>query len=513
MRKSDLQAMQASFTTRSRFIQRASMQSLRRETSAAQGQRIRQLLRPKRYGAFFEYYFGHNMPGALGTARVAPFHVSAYQELYQKDLITQFRFWFRGAAKSTQTGVGNAFALKCCQKLKFMLLVAINQWRARLLLADLQAQLSANARIIQDFGEQRIYGKWSDGMFETKDGCFFMALGLNQPFRGLKRYAERVDYVVVDDIEDSKRAKNPQLVQEYTDKILGDIGAIFHKDRQRMVIANNYTIANGVLAALLKRSQHNPYVSVSKVPLATPQGTPTWPHQYDRKRIARIHKKYDYYTLQREYYNRPLVQGRLIQSEWIRFAAVPDTPLHLVGHWDLSYADTGDYKAFALVAHTQGRFVVLDVFCRRCALQEAVRWHYERLPTHLKKYGQAHYSYEANAGQGYVFGPMFAEVGQACGEAPPMPYRSPSQPKAQRIEETLKPLFFHGQLFFADALQDNPDAELAIQQLLSFDRGQHAPDDFPDALQVALHTCRESLQTARLYQKPLIGQRHPSSGY
>ena len=45
-----------------------------------------------------------------------------------------------------------------------MLLVGINELRARLLLADLQAQLEANERLLRDFGKQVAYGHWKDGM-------------------------------------------------------------------------------------------------------------------------------------------------------------------------------------------------------------------------------------------------------------------------------------------------------------------------------------------------------------
>ena len=93
-----------------------------------------------------------------------------------------------------------------------MLLVASSAWRAKLLLADLQAQLEANERIISDFGPQMQYGHWRDGAFETSDGCYFMGLGINQPFRGLRRYANRIDLAIVDDIEDRKRVSNPGLI-------------------------------------------------------------------------------------------------------------------------------------------------------------------------------------------------------------------------------------------------------------------------------------------------------------
>ena len=194
--------------------------------------RIKRLLTPQDYGLFWNYYFGVSAGGNLGDKPCASFHKEAYWRLHQNEEITQFRVWFRGSGKSLQTNVGNALALKFRGKLKFMLLVAINETRAKLLLADLQVQLEANERILADFGKQVSHGHWKEGMFETTDGCYFMALGIDQPFRGLRRYANRIDFAVVDDCEDAQTARNQRIVGERCDKVTKDLLAAFLKNEK-----------------------------------------------------------------------------------------------------------------------------------------------------------------------------------------------------------------------------------------------------------------------------------------
>ena len=168
-------------------------------------------------------------------------------------------------------------------------------------------------------GKQVRYGDWSDGAFETQDGCYFLARGINQPFRGLRKNADRLDYVVVDDIEDRRVANNARLVHERTERILGDIGGAFSKDRQRMVVCNNYITKRGVIAHLLSAFESKPHVDVSRVNLTRDGWVPTWPEYYTTTEIKRIVGCFDENTLQREYYNQPIEVGRIFKHEWIVF--------------------------------------------------------------------------------------------------------------------------------------------------------------------------------------------------
>lgn len=518
MNKQALKAADQRFQEKTRYIAQATIDTLRKETPEAQARRIRDLLQPAQYDHFFNYYFGPGANCPLSEAYSADFHIAAYKELLYSPVITQFRLWFRGAAKSTQTNVGNAFALKCRKELRFMLLVASSAWRAKLLLADLQAQLQANERILQDFGPQMQYGNWKDGMFETQDGCFFIALGINQPFRGLRRYAHRIDFAIVDDIEDRKRVTNKSLIAGRVDKLLGELGAAFHKERQRMVIANNYITREGIIAGLLERLKDKEYVHISQVNLCDEQGKSSWPTYYSDKEITRIHKKYDTYTLQREYYNNPIEVGRVFQQSWLRFEALLLRPELLIGFWDLSYSSQGDYKAFVLLGLCEKCWYVMEIFCRQCSFLQAMDWHFE-LQQRLKDKGlSAHMYYDAMVAQEQIFGPLLKQEAQRrhISSGLPLPYKGLRSEKQLRIEATLSTAFFSGTLRIDASLKEEPDTQKAIEQLLSFERGAQSYDDFPDALAAALQIGeekRQQYQNLLNSQNYFIGKKKQAQGF
>ena len=518
MNKQTLKNAEERFSKKTRWIAQATAQSLHKETTEEQEKRIEKLLSPRNYARFFDYYFGLQADSPLSDAPSASFHTAAYKELLRRPVLTQFRLWFRGAAKSTQTNVGNAFALKCKKELRFMLLVASSGWRAKLLLADLQAQLEANKRIIHDFGHQMQYGHWRDGAFETQDGCYFMGLGINQPFRGLRRYANRIDFAVVDDIEDRKRVTNSSLILSRVDKLLGELGGAFHKERQRWVISNNYITRKGVIAGLLQRLKGKTHVHISRVNLTDEQGESTWPAYYQEEDVQRIHKKYDTYTLQREYYNRPVEQEKVFKAEWVRFAEMPRAPKFLVGFWDLSYSARGDYKAFVLLGLCKKQWYVMEIFCRKCNFTEAMDWYFE-LQERLAAQGLAAYMYyDAMVAQAQVFDPLFRQEAEKRNTTYPLPlpYKQLRVEKNLRIEITLTAALFQGHLYISKHLKDQADTQTAIEQLLGFEQGSGMHDDFPDALAAALQigeAKRRRYSTLLSSESYIIKKRSPAKGF
>ena len=141
MKVSELRKAERAYEALRERIKRETVETLASETKEEQQRRIEELLLPRNYYIFWNYYLGASAGGGLGDKSCATFHQKSYEELVRHSSILQFRLWFRGAAKSLQTVVGNALALKQTGGLKFMLVVGINELRAKMLLSDLQAQL------------------------------------------------------------------------------------------------------------------------------------------------------------------------------------------------------------------------------------------------------------------------------------------------------------------------------------------------------------------------------------
>lgn len=489
MTKTELKAAIEEFNNRCKFIKESTYEGLFKETSEQQEARIKHLLKPENYTKFFDYYFGMDTPIPLADAPCGYFHQSSYETAFYNPWIVQFRMWFRGAAKSIHTNVGNFCHLKENKELSFGLLIGQNEDHAKRLLGDIQSHLTSNERYIKDFGMQTTYGNWSEGNFECKDGSFFKGLGIDQPFRGLRHGANRVDTVSLDDVEDRKIAKNKERVKERGEKVTGDVIKAFGKKRGRMFVPQNYIVKNGLVDYLLNEMKDNPNVDVSKVNLSDKDGNPSWKERYSKQDVININSRTDYFTSQREDYNNPIEKGKRFKSDWIRYRAIPENVVWeaLLCYWDLSYTTNGDYKACAIIGVYKGQLYVLDVFCRRCDISEAISWHYNTMKRYAAKGLKPMAYYDATAAQKAVYNPIFIQQAAAHQFFEiPMADLSQRVDKHLRIDATLTNVLFNGTLVFADYLEGTPDMEAAVVQLLGFEKGTKNPDDFPDALESAV---------------------------
>ncbi|PIB28908.1 hypothetical protein BFP77_08300 [Maribacter sp. 4U21] len=518
MTKTELKTARENFEARSKYIKEATLAGLstKEESTGDQEKRIARLLKPNNYNEFFDYYFGVNTPTPLADAPCAKFHQSSYVKVFKDPFIVQFRRWFRGAAKSIHTNVGNMLHLKQNDLLYFALLIGRNEKAAKLLLGDIQAHLENNERIIKDFGVQMQHGSWEGGQFETNDGRNFLGLGLNQPFRGLRVGQYRPDFASVDDCEDRKEAKNQELIQEKVEKITGDLKKAFHLHRGRLIIPNNYIVKNGLNDQLLAKFKGSSHLHVQTVNLRNKNGFPSWDERYTPQMVDDIDADTDYYTSQREDYNNPIEEGKLFKREWIRFRKVPKDVRWsaFIGFWDLSYKASGDHKAYWLLGVTQQQIFALDVFCRKCELTEAINWHYDKAIERNKKGMSALEYFDATAAQEVVFLPIFQQEAQRRGFFQiPMSDVAPGVDKHLRIEATLTSVLFNGTLVFADYLEGTADMNAALEQILSFEKGTKSPDDSPDALENGVRKAQLYF-TADLgsWGKPIIHQ-HKRGGF
>jgi predicted phage terminase large subunit-like protein len=512
MTKTEFNAAIESYRTKSKYIRELTYNSIVQETAEQQEERIRFLLRPENYTKFFDYYFGVGVSEELADAPCADFHQSSYEKVFADPFIVQMRKWYRGSAKSIHTNVGNVCHLKENNDLYFGVLIGKNGDLAKILLSDLQLQLESNERYIKDFGSQVSYGDWADGQFETLDGRMFKALGINQPFRGLRRGANRVDFASVDDCEDRKQAKNRELVQDYSDKITGDLGKAFHLRRGRLIVPNNYIVKGGILDGIKEGFKHSKHFDESVINLSDKNGNPTWHQRLSRNDVKLIDAKTDYYTSQREDYNNPIEKGKLFKAEWLKYEKIPEDMIWdgAIAHWDLSYTRNGDFKACAILGFKNGKIYLLDAFCRQCDLPEAMEWHFSKLREYAKKGISILSYYDASVAQAAIFLPAWLAAAEREKYASvPLPNHT-STDKHLRIEATLTDVFFNKLIVINKDVKDTHDWEKAVEQILSFEKGTKAHDDFPDTLENAVRLGRTYFgysENQYSGNKPYIGKK------
>lgn len=517
MTVTELKEAKERYLRESKRIRELTAKSMIKETPEEQKRRIKRLLLPKNYNKFFDYYFGIGSGLPLADAPSADFHLSSYLKVFKDPFIVQQRRWYRGAAKSIHTNVGNVLHLKENQELFFALLIGQTEGNAKILLSDLQMHLENNQRIIEDFGPQVTYGNWSDGEFQTTDGKSFKALGLNQPFRGLRFGAHRPDFASVDDCEDRKRAKNVELTQEYGEKITGDLVKAFHLRRGRLIMPNNYIVKDGLMDFVANKFKGSKHLHIDVQNLSDEHGNPTWYQRLSKEDVIDINAKTDYYTSQREDYNNPIEEGKLFKPDWIQWADVHGNRTKWNGilcHWDLSYKKQGDYKAAAILGFGFGKIHVLDVFCRKCDLSDAVSWHFDKMIEYTARGLPPIAFFDATAAQEEVFLPVFqAESKRRKFDSAPLPAHV-STDKHLRIEATLTDVFFNKLLVWDKRLKDTEDMKNALNQILSFEKNTKAHDDFPDTLEagVRLGRLHFALDSESTSGRVIIGKQK-TAGY
>lgn len=521
MTKTELKQAQERYFTLSKMVGTLTSQSLVKESTDEQQARKKHLLKPENYVEFFDYYFGVNSGLPLADAPSAKFHQSSYEKVFKDNKIRQFREWFRGAAKSIHTNVGNIMHLKENNELFFAVLIGANEGLSKILLSDLQVHLESNERIIKDFGKQISYGNWADGEFQTKDGKYFKALGLNQPFRGLRFGAHRPDFASVDDCEDRDRAKRPEMVNKYGDKITGDLKKAFHKTRGRLIVPNNYIVKGGLMDHLKEKFSESKHYDLSRVDLATKNITkenhqsvkgwlPSWDERYTKEDVIDIVEDDDYYTSQREDFNNPIEEGKLFKANQIIKRKVHGNEAWdgILAHWDLSYTSNGDYKAGVLLGVQGLRLTVLEVFCQRCSINSAMEEHFKWVFKYkLKGYTPLSF-YDATAAQQAVYSPVILQSAED-NRCPDIPIPTHQQgDKHNKIEAVLLNIF-HRKLLFWDEKLEGKDHDAFMKQVLSFEKGTSGNDDAPDTLThgVSLAQTYYGFSKDESSSKPLIGKR------
>ena len=386
-----------------------------------------------------------------------------------------------------------------------------NENMAKILLQDVQMHLESNERFIKDFGMQLSYGNWADGQFQTKDNKNFLAKGLNQPFRGLRFGADRIDLAIVDDVEDRDQAKNKDMVRKYGDKIVGDLVKAFHFKRGRLIVPQNYIVKDGINDYILKKFKNSKHLDVSTVNLTDKDGNPSWPERMTKEDTDRINADTDYYTSQREDYNNPIEEGKLFKSHQMIKRKVHGNESWdgFIVHWDLSYTSNGDYKAGVLIGVQGIRMTVLEVFCQRCSINSAMEEHFKWIFKYkIKGYTPLSF-YDATAAQLAVYSPIIEQCAED-NQCPDLPIGKHQQgDKHNKIEATVGNAL-QRKILYWDARLEGDDYEEFMSQVLSFEKGTTGNDDAPDTLCHGILNCQiyYGFSKDQGKSKPVIGKKN-----
>ena len=185
-------------------------------------------------------------------------------------------------------------------------------------LADLQAELEYNQRIIADFGTQKNVGDWQQGEFSTSGGVKWFAVGRGQSPRGLKKQEQRPDYIVIDDLDDDEMSHNEERVRQATDWVKQALFGALDVGRGRFLMVGNGFAKHMVL----KNIADIPSVKVSKVYAVDSNGSPVWADKWTKAEAEAYADFVGYASWQREMMHNPVAEGGIFKWQWIRYKKI-----------------------------------------------------------------------------------------------------------------------------------------------------------------------------------------------
>lgn len=435
----------------------------------------------KDYSFFVKTYYPH-----LATQPTAKFQIDAANYILHNDRTRAVFEWARGHAKSTH--ISQCIPMWMLSQVDHiplvMVLVSKSLDSAKQLLSDLQAELLSNELYKADYGIEKGDGIWTDGRFSTSDGSLFIALGRGQSPRGIKKSGRRVNYIVIDDIDDDEMCLNPNRVTKAADWCLTALYGTMDAGRGRFVMVGNRIGKKTVLGEIAER----PGFHHTVVNILDKKGRPSWKDNFTPAEIENIKIDIGERRFQKEYMNNPVNEGSVFERRYIRYDRI--LPLRkyraIVAYTDPSFksSSSNDYKATVLVGVTpSGEYHVLRAFADQTKISTMIEWHYQ-----IRDFvgdTPVRYYMESNFIQDMIMD-EFRRVGFEMGVQIPILGDSRKKPDKFARIEALQPLFQRGEIVFNEAFKDSQGFDVLEEQLLLFEQGSKVHDDAPDALEGAV---------------------------
>lgn len=475
------------------------------ETTAEKKERIN--IFRKDYAAFVNYYFPH-----YATSQCADFHIKFANKVKRNKTFKGFAEWGRGLAKSVHLNIMIPFWLFINEEPIYMVIIGNNHDKAKTLLDDLQAELEANPRIINDFGKQMVPGDWESGDFRTASGFMGKALGMGQSVRGLRKKAQRPNYIVMDDCEDKQLIKNPKRQDETVQWVEKDLIPTMDGSIRRFSYANN-RFAPEMIQTKLQQRHPNWFVHHIKA-YNNVTFEPIWKAKYNANYYRILESEIGTLAARAEFNHEPHVEGKIFTDDMIQWGKIPALNhfIHITGHWDVAYAGTttADYNAVRVWGLHERDFWMINCFLKQSKMKAALQWMAD-FQMSLPKTVIVHWAFEAQFWNDEVIRTI-EEVEREFGIT--LNLVKVDRPTAKKYDRmlSLHPYYQNGRIYYNDKLQSHNDTQLGLAQLKGIEPGYNCHDDAPDADEQAIKRLSKYIKMDSSF-KPVFGKRKRRKSY
>lgn len=332
---------------------------------------------------FMNYYFPSS-----ASSDFAPFHKRGMKQV-EDNHTRKFAFGWAIARDHAKTTFWQMFSIYITLKGWYgkncsTLWVSKTYDQAAEMIAYIRLEFEHNQRLINDFGEQRTLGQWTDDKFVLRCGASWKALGKGQSPRGTKNKDRRPKIIIIDDIDDDEEVLNDSRLDKSHDWIWGALfGSFDIKGNHLFVMLNNIIGKNSLMARALyghpEPGQNLKFDHSEVINILDTKGKPSWP-RYTLEECNDMIRKMGTRLANREYFNNPVTEGKVFKNEWLQYKKLPalNQYKYLVAYLDPSFKNkkTSDHKSLILVGLHRGEYHIVKVFCAKASVAEMIGWHY-----------------------------------------------------------------------------------------------------------------------------------------
>ena len=460
---------------------------------------------------WMQYFFPN-----YASCPFAPFQKEAINRICRNDEWYEVWSWSRELAKSTISMMLELFLMLTGRK-RYLLMVSATQDAAVRLLAPYRANLEANGRIIDFYGEQQSLTKWEETNFVTRSNLTFLAVGYGNAPRGTRNESVRPDIIDIDDYDTDKDCRNPVILDKKMEFIERAVIPTRSVSSPTLILAKGNLIAKDTCIARFgaKADKHMIVNIVDK------EGKSSWPEKNSQELIERVRATISTGAFQAEYMNNPIHEGKVFKNLPLGKMPALSKFKFLICYGDPSTSNNGkkgsSTKAVCLIGKIRTTYYILKAFVDRPSNAAFIDWYYQckawvgnRVPVF--------YLVENNSLQDpfyeQVFLPLIREQNQARGESLfIIGDARPKTDKAARIEANLEPIDRNGAWLFNEDEADNPHMKELLDQFKLFEMTLPYPSDGPDCVEGAIaeinrRTALDGHSVDTISRDEIIDERH-----
>lgn len=436
--------------------------------------------------AWFKYYYSNYY-----TSEPADFHKRSTKRVMNNPEHYEVRPWSRELSKSGRTMMETT-KLVLTRIKRNIVLTSSSYDNAVRLLAPYKIMLEKNQRIINDYGIQENYGRWSEGEFITRKGAAFRAIGAGQSPRGTRNEEVRPDVLLIDDFDTDEDCRNPDTVDKNWDWLERAFYATRSISTPLLVIFCGNIIAEH--CCILKAIEMADAYEI--VNIRDKNGKSTWPQKNTEAMIDRVLSKISYAAQQGEYFNNPITQGKVFKKLHYKKMRPLKEYSFLVSYTDPSYKSgkRNDFKAMALIGKWKDEYHVIQVRCAQTTTSIMLDWLFEIMKD-VNGVVPVYFLIEWP----WIDDTIKDEIKKANKRhkitLPLKPDERVKPEKFYRIESSLEPLNREEKLWFNENSKTSDHMKAMEAQFKALSPTSRAHDDGPDAVEGGVFTINTKIRT------------------